>query len=125
MLLAGFFRSDPRAPTTLAVLGRDGRFDAVLLDGPTGSSGGPTGRTPASYLAPHDRISGSATFARGVLMVPGEKEISVLDPASGWQLVDAAPVTSRGAGRGGNLTVAGDRVFASGRDTLWIYRFKE
>lgn len=124
-VLAGAFAGAADVPSTLALLGREGRFDAVLLDGPGARAGGPTRRTAASYLAPQDRIAGLPAFARGVLLVPGEREISVLDPARGWRLVDAVSVESRGAGRGGSLTVAGDRLLAVGRDTLWIYRFDD
>lgn len=102
------------AGTTLALLGRDGRYDAILLDTP----GEP--RIPATYLAPSERFGGHAAQTPFGLLVAGTGELVTLDSGQGYGIAGAAPLRSRGAGRGGDVFPWQGRVYVVGRDTVWI-----
>lgn len=105
------------AGSTLLLLGRDGRYDAVLLDTP-----GET-RIPAAYLAPDERLTGSAAYdVDGTLFVAGSHDLSLMLQGRGFAIGTAAPMPSVGAGRGGSVMLDGARIFVIGRDTIWIYR---
>ena len=102
------------AGATLALLGRDGRYDAILLDTP----GEP--RIPATYLAPSERFGGHAAQTPFGLLVAGTGELVTLDGGQGYGIAGAAPLRSRGAGRGGDVFPWQGRVYVVGRDTVWI-----
>ncbi|MEE2940024.1 MAG: hypothetical protein VX460_06545 [Planctomycetota bacterium] len=102
------------AGATLALLGREGRYDAILLDTP-----GET-RIPATYLAPSERFGGHAAQTPFGLLVAGTGELVTLDGGQGYGIAGAAPLRSRGAGRGGDVLPWRGRVYVVGRDTVWI-----
>lgn len=109
-------RPEARGEWSLIVLGRDGRFDAALIDPPRSL------RLPASYLAPAERLSGPAAFDGRRLFVPGTQDLSVLDRDAGFAISGAASIPSAGAGRGGKAMVYGRMVYVLGRDTVWVYQ---
>ena len=109
---------DPGAegePSKLVLLGRDGRFSAVLVEEPGGT------RHPATYLAPDERFAGRPAMGPGGLLFAGTRELGVLSLAADLRLVAAAALPSRGAGRGGDVVLLGNRVHVVGRDTIWIW----
>ncbi len=105
----------PGEPSRLILLGRDGRFGAVLVEDPRGT------RQPATYLAPDEQFAGRLAVGSGGLVFAGTREVGVLGLAADLRLVAAAQLPSRGAGRGGDVVLLGDRVHVVGRDTMWIW----
>lgn len=102
--------------STLVLLGREGAYDAVLLD----PADGP--RIPATYLAPGESLTGAATLTeRGHLLVAGSHDLIVADRARGFATGASAPLPSAGAGRGGLTLAFGDRILVVGRDTVWVF----
>jgi hypothetical protein len=99
----------------LVLLGRDGRFSAVLVEEPGGT------RQPATYLAPDERFAGRPAMGPGGLLFAGTQELGILSLAGDLRLVAAAALPSRGAGRGGDVILLGSRVHVIGRDTIWIW----
>jgi hypothetical protein len=109
---------DPGAegePSRLVLLGQDGRFSAVLVEEPGGT------RHPATYLAPDEGFAGRPAIGPGGLLFAGTRELGVLSLAADLRLVAAAALPSRGAGRGGDVILLGNRVHVIGRDTIWIW----
>lgn len=102
-------------PSSLVLLGRDGRFNAVLVEDAGGT------RHPATYLAPDERFAGRPAVGSGELLFAGTREVGVLSLSADLRLVAAAPLPSLGAGRGGDVILQGDRVHVIGRDTMWIW----
>lgn len=99
----------------LVLLGRDGRFSAVLVEEPGGT------RQPATYLAPDERFAGRPAMGPRGLLFAGTQELGILSLAGDLRLVAAAALPSRGAGRGGDVVLLGSRVHVIGRDTIWIW----
>jgi len=102
-------------PSTLVLFGRDGRFSAVLVEGPDGT------RHPATYLAPDEQFAGRPALGLDGMFFSGTREVALLSPTAELRLVAAAPLPSRGAGRGGDVLLFDGRVYVIGRDTIWVW----
>ncbi|MEM9803165.1 MAG: PQQ-binding-like beta-propeller repeat protein, partial [Planctomycetota bacterium] len=90
---------DSEKAASVVLYGRDGRHAALLLEDPSGR------RRPASYLAPDERFAGRAAVVDDGLYVAGTRELGLFGVAGELRLVDAAPIPSYGAGRGGDVVV--------------------
>ena len=103
--------------STLLLLGRYARYSALLIDPPGGL------RQPAAYLAPDDRFGGMAALDAGRkhLWVAGTAELSGFAASGDFSLAKTAPMTSQGAGTGGDVVRHGRFLYVLGRDTVWVY----
>lgn len=102
-------------PSRLVLLGRDGRFNAVLVEDALGT------RHPATFLAPDEGFAGRPAVGSGGLIFAGTREVGILGLAAELRLVAAASIPSLGAGRGGDVVLHGGHVHVIGRDTVWIW----
>jgi len=124
-VLAGLrLPEDPSGQPDLALLGRAGRYDAVLLDRAPDPRRGRERAEPvaAAFAAPDDAFTGSAAVVRGHLFAATDAELLAFDPVADFALVAAAPLEAAGAGRGGNVVALGDTLVVAGRDTVWLFR---
>jgi hypothetical protein len=103
--------------STLILLGRYARYSSLLVDAPGKV------RQPAACLAPSDRFGGIAALnASGTeLWAAGTAELSAFAAANDFSLVQAAPMTSQGAGTGGDIVRRQNFLYVLGRDTVWVY----
>ncbi|MEL6430961.1 MAG: hypothetical protein AAFR54_17395 [Planctomycetota bacterium] len=107
----------------LALLGRSGRFDALLLDRALHPARGRSVRQiAAAFAAPGDVFTGLAARAGGLLFAATDSELMAFDPSRDYALVGAAPLEDQQYGRGGNVFAIGQDIWVAGRNTVWVFR---
>ena len=104
-----------RGRAELVLLGRDGRYAAVLLEGPDGA------RRPATYLSPEEDFAGRPRPRARRAARRGHPRARRARARRRPAPRRSAPIPSVGAGRGGDVVVLGDRIHVVGRDTLWVW----
>jgi hypothetical protein len=98
----------------LLFLGRDGRHQALCTRRPGQDM------VSALYLGRGEGFGGAAVASPERVILSSDRAVQLFDRTQGNLLISVVDLPDLGAGRGGNVTVRGDRVFVLGRDTLWL-----